>query len=134
MQGSSSVEEGVEVAALAAVAIVVAIVVTAIVVVGVRVVGVVVVVVVGLAGWIKGEQVASLIGLGPWPCPSQASSSGGSSPGLVPLLQKNKKQKKRVRNECYIPTHLLKMRGLMKHLLSRMSQPRQRARLFRSPS
>ena len=60
---------------------------------------VIVVVVVDLAGWTKGEQVASSTGLGPLPCPLLASGDNGSFPGLVPLLQRNKAQRKGVRNK-----------------------------------
>ena len=64
----------------------------------VDVVGVVAAVVAsGLADWTKWEQIASLVSLDPYPCPSLAFGSSGSFAGPGPLLQKNKKQRKGVR-------------------------------------
>ena len=74
------------------VAIVIAIAVIA-AVVGVGVVGVV-----ELVSWMKVRQVAFPIGLGPCPYPSSAFGGIYPSPGPAPLLQRNKKQRKRIRD------------------------------------
>ena len=116
-------------AALAATAVVV------VVVVVVAVVGVVGAVVVdGLVGSTKKEQVSSLAGLGPWPCPSPAFDGSGSFAGSVPSLQKNKNKENELETNTYIPTHSLKMRGLVKHILGQMSLPWQHAWKSRSRS
>ena len=76
MKKSWSAEVGAEAVAMAVVAAIMVVVVAVVVVVAtvaivivVVVVVVGIVVVVGLAGWTKREQVTSLAGLGPWPCP-----------------------------------------------------------------
>ena len=58
------------------------------------VVRVVVVGVVELVDWMKAEQVSSPVSLGPCHYPSPASGGIDPSPSLVPLLQRNKKQRK----------------------------------------
>ena len=58
------------------------------------VVRVVVVGIVELVDWTKAEQVASPASLGPCHYPSPASGGIDPSPSLVPLLQRNKKQRK----------------------------------------
>ena len=84
-----------------------AIIAAAVAVAAVVVVGVVAVVATGgLAGWIKIEQTASLASPGPWPCLASAFDGNGSSAGPGPLLQRNKKQRKKVRIR-HLYTHSL---------------------------
>ena len=72
--------------------------VVAVAIVVVRVVGVITVGVVKLASWMKGEQVASLTDLGPWPYPLSIADGNGPSLGSTPSLQRNKRQGNGVRN------------------------------------
>ena len=52
-----------------------------------------------MVGWMKREQTASSDGPDPWPCHSSAFGSSGFSAGSGPLLQRNTRQRKRVRIE-----------------------------------
>ena len=52
----------------------------------------------GVTGWMKKEQTAFPVGHAPWPCSSPlAANNNGYFVRLAPSLQKNKKQRKRIR-------------------------------------
>ena len=62
----------------------------------------------------KKEQTASPVGPDPWPCPSSTSNGSVFSACPGPLLQRNKRQRKRVRIKCMYTYSLAQDDGFCK--------------------